>query len=296
MIQKILKTNKSKIYSIQNPDSQAVLRELAKIQNCITLAISWAVFSCTQVQAQSVNFILIGQNPTLNQSLIFNAPPPPPDIGEPGQRSEAGSRGCENIDKQPPAIPQKRLTALIPVYSKPELVFGVTILEHPSFLFYVPYSSSSTYGEFVLENEAQNQTIYKTPLTGTPGVVSFRLPSSSAPLLIGKRYRWYFNIYCKDDNQIIASVEGYVKREQLNFALKNQLEKATPRQRVALYATSGIWYEALSTAAELRRTNPQETSWTTLLQAIGLNDLINEPIVQSEVRSQEARVRKTGDK
>lgn len=244
-----------------------------KIQ--LTLAISLTVLSCIQVRAQPGN-----SKGQLNQSLIFAAPPPPPDIGEPGKRAEAGSRGCGQDMNKPLTSSQKRLTALVPVYSKSELVFAATIAEHPSFSFYVPYSSSFAYGEFVLEDEAQNQTIYKTSLTGTPGVVNLSLPSKAAPLEIGKRYRWYFNIYCKQDNQIIADVEGYVKREQLNSALKTQLEKATPSQRVALYGTNGIWYEALSAASELRRTNGQDTSWAALLQSVGLNDFATEPKVE----------------
>ncbi|PHM06591.1 DUF928 domain-containing protein [Nostoc sp. 'Peltigera malacea cyanobiont' DB3992] len=106
------------------------------------------------------------------------------------------------------------------------------------------------------------------------------MPSKTTPLEIGKQYRWYLNIYCQKDKQIIANVEGYVKREQLKPALKSQLEKATPRQQVNLYAANGIWYEALSTANELRRTNSQDTSWTALLQAVGLNDFATEPRVE----------------
>lgn len=244
-----------------------------KIQ--LSLAISFTLLSCTQVQAQLGN-----SKGQLNQSLIFAAPPPPPDIGEPGKRAEAGSRGCGGDTNKPLTSSQKRLIALVPVYPKSELVFAATIAEHPSFWFYVPYSSDFAYGEFVLEDEAQNQTIYKTSLTRAPGVISLSLPSKAAPLEIGKRYRWYFNIYCKKDNQIIADVEGYVKREQLNSVLKTQLEKATPSQRVALYGTNGIWYEALSAAAQLRRTQPQETSWAALLQTVGLKDMATEPKVE----------------
>lgn len=238
----------------------------------IFLAVSLTFFSCIQVRAEPQN-----PNEQLNQSLIFAAPPPPPDIGEPGKRTEAGSRGCSQDMNKPLTSSQKRLTALVPVYSNPELVFGTTIAEYPSFLFYVPYSSDFASGEFVLEDEAENQTIYKTSLTGTPGVVNLRLPSKAAPLKIGKRYHWYFNIYCKKDKQILGDIEGYVKREQLKPALKTQLEKATPHQRVTLYAANGIWYEALSAASELRRPNSQDTSWTALLQAVGLNDFATEP-------------------
>lgn len=236
----------------------------------IFLAVSLTFLSCIQVRAEPQN-----PNEQLNQSLIFAAPPPPVDIGEPGKRTEAGSRGCSQNMNKPLTSSQKRLTALVPVYSNPELVFGTTIAEHPSFLFYVPYTSDFASGEFVLEDEAENQTIYKTSLTETPGVVNLRLPSKAAPMEIGKRYRWYFNIYCNKDKQIIANVEGYVKREQLKPTLKTQLEKATPRQRVTLYGSNGIWYDALSAANELRRTNSQDPSWRALLQAVGLNDFAN---------------------
>ncbi|BCL33956.1 DUF928 domain-containing protein [Nostoc sp. MS1] len=230
------------------------------------VAISLIFFSYTQVSAQP------------NQSLIFAAPPPPVDIGEPGKRAEAGSRGCEQANNQPLAA-AKQLTALVPVYSS-ELVFATTIAEHPRFWFYVPYLSSFADGEFVLEDDAQNQLIYKTSLPNTPGVISLSLPSNTKPLEIDKQYRWYFNIYCKSDRQIIANVEGYVKRQQLNLSLKTQLKKAAPTKRIRLYAANGIWYEALNAAGELRRTNPQDPSWAMLLQAIGLNDFATQPNVE----------------
>ncbi|GAA6616428.1 hypothetical protein NUACC26_022310 [Scytonema sp. NUACC26] len=261
------------------------MKLFVKIQ--IPLAVSWVLFSCVQAYAQPVNSLLVGQNPTLkpkeqlNRSSIFVAPPPPTDIGEPGKREEAGSRGCTREANKPlSSVSQKRLTALVPVYSGSELVLGVTAAEHPTFLFYVPYSSSFAYGEFVLEDEAQkNQTIYKILLTGTPGVISIRLPSKAAPLEIGKQYRWYLNIYCNKDAQIIADIEGYVRRELLNSALKTQLEKATPGQRITLYGTNGFWYDALSTANELRHTNPQDSSWAALLQAVNLSNMVTEPKV-----------------
>ncbi len=51
---------------------------------------------------------------------------------------------------------------------------------------------------------------------------------------------------------------------------------------LTLYAANGIWFEALSTAGYLRRRDPKDTSWAALLQAVGLNDLVNEPIVNEE--------------
>ena len=64
------------------------------------------------------------------------------------------------------------------------------------------------------------------------------------------------------------------------LVIKEQLEKATPRDRVALYAVNGLWFDALTVAAQLRRRNPNNPSWAELLQVIGLNELAIEPIVE----------------
>ena len=257
------------------------------VQNIkLTLAISCAVLSCTQVQAQPVNSQLLGQNPTLNptrklnKALTFAAPPPPPDIGEPGQRSEAGSRGCENVDKRVPTDTQKQpLTALVPVYSDSALVLGTTIAATPTFWFYIPYVTAIP-AKFVLRDK-DGKLLYQSDvmLSQTPGVVSLPLPKTVTPLEIGKQYRWFLKIYCKAQAPP-TFVEGWIQKVSLNPVLKSQLEKATPRDRVALYAANGIWFKALNTAGVLRRRNPNDTSWAALLQAVGLNDLANEPIVE----------------
>lgn len=253
----------------------------------LTLAISWAILSCTQVQAQPVNSVLLEPRPTSNPNrqpnelLTFAAPPPPPDIGEPGQRAEAGSRGCqEEIDK-PLASSQKPLLALMPVYSDSELVLGTTIAPTPTFWFYIPYQPPSS-GKFVLRDK-NGKLLYHTDVTlpQTSGVVSLSLPKAVAPLEIGKQYHWFLKIYCKPQEPP-AYVEGWIQRNPLNPVLNSQLQKATPRDLVALYAAHGIWFEALSTASVLRHRDPKDTTWAELLRTVGLNDLATEPILKRE--------------
>ncbi|ODG99952.1 hypothetical protein A4S05_35540 [Nostoc sp. KVJ20] len=211
---------------------------------------------------------------------IFNAPPPPPDINAPGNRTAGGKRGCENMQKQLAASQEKLLTALVPVYQSPnaELVFGLTTISHPTFWFYIPYKTTDA-AEFVLQNQ-EGQTVYQSPvsLSGTPGVVSLSLPSTAASLKIGDRYHWYFNIYC-NPQQPPVFVDGWIKRVEPNTVLKTQLEKATPNQRVALYATHGIWYDLVAASGELRRLDPKDNNWANILQSIGLNYIASEPIV-----------------
>jgi hypothetical protein len=213
-------------------------------------------------------------------SPIFNAPPPPGDIKAPGNRVGGGKRGCGNINQQLTTSKQKGLTALVPVYQFPnaELVLGLTTTSHPTFWFYVP-DVTIVSADFVLQNEAE-ETIYQSPisLSRTPGIISLPLPSKAPSLEIGKRYHWYFNIYCNQEQSPIF-VSGWIKRIELNPVLKSQLENATLKQRVTLYAANGIWYESLSTSAELRRINPKHADWTRILQAVSLNDIASEPIV-----------------
>lgn len=263
----------------------------------LTLALAEYVFSAialafpgfTQVQAQPVSPVLFVQrssantNRQFNQSVVFAAPPPPSDIEAPGRRSEAGSRGCGDLGKQPTfSNKAKRLTALVPVYPdyKPlnsKLVLGATASEHPTFWFYVPYQSPLT-GKFVLQDKDEN-LVYETeiPLPQTPGVISFSLPSTAAPLEIGKQYHWYFKIDC---TQPPLFVDGWIQRSSLNPTLQSQLEKATLQERVVLYATNGFWHEALTAASELHRLNPKDTYWAALLQAVGLDDFALEPRVE----------------
>jgi hypothetical protein len=251
----------------------------------LTLAISCTVLSCTQVQAQPVNSLLTGQNPTLkpsrklNSSLTFAAPPPPPDIGEPGQRSEAGSRGCENVARQIPSNTQKQLTALAPMYSDSALVLGTAINAAPTFWFYTSYVAPIP-AKFVLRDK-DGKLLYQSDVTlpQTPGIISLSLPKTAPLLLAGQRYRWFLKIYCREQEPP-AFVDGWIQIDTLDPVLKSQLEKATPRDRIALYAANGIWFDALNIASELRRRDPKDSAWAELLQVVGLENLTNEPIVE----------------
>ena len=131
----------------------------------------------------------------------------------------------------------------------------------------------------MLENEA-GQTVYKRPvsLSGKPGIVSISLPSTASALEIGKRYHWYFDVYC-DPQQPPVYVDGWIHRVEPNAVLKSQLEKATIKQRVALYASNGMWYDFLTALAELRRLDPKLTDWANILQSVGLSDIASEPMV-----------------
>lgn len=249
----------------------------------LTFPITLALMGFTQVQAQSVTPVILVQRSILsssgqlNRPLIFETPPPPPDVGASSDRGQGASRGCNN----------KALIALAPVYDQPQhLVWGLTTKEYPTFWFYIPDSLTPDHsGEFSLENENQ-EDIYKTPVTVTGtllSVVSVPLPPTVPPLEIGKKYHWFFRVICdRTDSSSDIVIDGWLQRIKPEDSLKKQLENAaTPRERARLYAKAGVWYDSIT---ELCRSDSKNTNfaadWAALLQAIHLDKIAKDPLVQ----------------
>ncbi|HEY9600834.1 MAG TPA: DUF928 domain-containing protein [Allocoleopsis sp.] len=218
--------------------------------------------------------------------------PPAPDTGAPDKTGQTGSRGeCQSVKSV-----DTPLTALVPISktsSGDEVVWGLTSAEYPTFWFYVPYSlTGKLSGELRLtEQDEKGNRIYKPiKVTGTaPGIIGVRLPSTEASLKIGKVYTYDFVVRCDlNDSSKNIYVTASVERRTPSPSLESQLRKATQRERAALYAKEGFWYESLTTLAELRRANPNDAGLTadwgalldaTLLKADYLNKIKQEPIV-----------------
>jgi hypothetical protein len=134
----------------------------------------------------------------------------------------------------------------------------------------------------------QDNDIYHTQIAGdriASGVVSFAPPTTTTPPLeVGKRYTWYLSIYCGQLPDLPAVASGWIQRVELNPAVSNQIQQASPPQRSSLYATNLVWYDALTILAEERRTHRGDraltTSWSNLLQlpSVGLNDFVTDPL------------------
>lgn len=244
-----------------------------------TLAIAILLtLSGIQVQAQSVPAALT----EANSSIVFNDATPP-STGQPGRRSDAGSRGCGEGESASAAEP-KPLLALVPVQKTAQatgtstVAFGRTAAASPTFWFYLPHRSSLT-ATFVLQ-EQDGSPLYQSDvaLPKTSGILSLKLPATIAPLIVGKRYHWFFKLYCRSISPPDSFVDGWIQREALPSDLVQKLKTATLPQQVRLYAANGFWFDALTTAAALRHTTASDSSWAELLKAIGLESVAAEAI------------------
>jgi Domain of Unknown Function (DUF928) len=261
------------------------LRQITSIS-----AIAFAIMSFAQLPARSQQFYT-AQVRYIQPALEKE----PENRGAPDNRKGAGTRGnC-------PAVNKPELTALVPLVQKAatqkqqgtlasansNFVLGLTTVEYPTFWFYVPYSAKDINSvKFVLLDE-QNNPVTQEPipinLSGTPGVISVRVPTTSKPLEIGKYYHWYFLMDCNPQSRSEdIAVEGLVKRIQPNSDLQRRLQAATPQQRIAVYAQAGIWQDALTLLGELRRNKPQDTTlvsnWKELLGSVQLQNIATEAI------------------
>lgn len=197
-------------------------------------------------------------------------------IGRPGRRSSAASRAGSCVE-----------TGQLPTPVTPKTDPQLTTAAYPSFFVYVPQNSAQAF-EFVLQDNTSNQELYKTTLKPTKqsGIVRVTFPANTnlPSLQNGKEYDWSFSIVCDTQSRDKdIEVTGSIQRIQTEPNLAIQLQKAQPRERAALYATSGIWQDTLTTIADLRRTSPNDlalkTDWEDLLKSVGLEKIAQAPLL-----------------
>jgi hypothetical protein len=194
--------------------------------------------------------------------------------GLPLRRVGGGTRsGCELASSD-------KLVALIP-----ERTIGKTTKSHPKFYFYIPENTEGKQIEFVLRDKHDN-LVYETIFAsdGKSGILSIELPASKISLLAANDdYHWYLSMLCNPANRSQDIVlEGFIQRVELDGTMQQKLQQATPLERVNLYQTANIWYDAIDTLAELKLNSPKTTTtteWHNLLDSVGLADIAQKPLI-----------------
>jgi hypothetical protein len=197
--------------------------------------------------------------------------------GEVGQRVQSPTR----CDISLPIY----LTALIPQSN-----IGVTVSEYPTFFFYIPDANLEGVksAELVLRNN-KDEIVYKKPvkLKSPDSIVSIALSDSPSlpPLEVGKSYRWLFwIIFDEEDTSGSAVVTGWIKRVSVDSKLQHKLDTTLPQEKPAIYASNGLWYDALASLAKLRCSYPNNVTfssdWESLLQQVGLPAIAIKPLAQ----------------
>ena len=211
-----------------------------------------------------------------------------PSRGAPlGRRRGGTSRnGCPAVD-----VP---LTALVPGQetatglSSSNSFLASTVSEHPTFWLYIPkLPDILRKGEFILQTET-GEDLERTQieLPSTAGAMAIALSSNAQySLVTGKKYHWYFKIYCGEptpDSDYIF-VDAWIEKVALSPELEIQLQ-ILQKPDYLVYSDRQIWYDSLTSLGKQIQTNPNnnelKTDWHNLLRMVELCHLSNYPIVK----------------
>lgn len=232
-----------------------------------------------------------------------------------GNRTSGGSRGPDERlgDRLPGAARNPclgQLIALVPGLEENSAVeescttpspslATQTINETPSFWFYLPALAelmaqpalegtvpANPTAEFVLFDQngdvLYTQSIDLTQTAETSGIVAVQ---PSYRLSLNQSYRWVFSIVVNTRNPSQnPTVEGWVHRVEPSPEWSHELaQSASASSRIAAYANRGIWQEALTELALLRRDNPDDAAllrdWRDLLSSVGLGAIADAPLL-----------------
>ncbi|MBE9115587.1 DUF928 domain-containing protein [Lusitaniella coriacea LEGE 07157] len=190
--------------------------------------------------------------------------------GRPAQSVGAGSRGCEHGDLVPNTV-----KLLIPS----EEVAGQTSYGRPQFFLHLSKSVSAPL-KFTLIEDGVNEPLYETQIDAPPsGIVKIEIPKDVPELATNGIYKWSVSLVCNvkrpSANPLFYS---WVERVPTTPELEQAISAAqTDLDRARVYASAGLWYEALALLHEAQATHPEDPAiqadFQTLLSEVGLTEV-----------------------
>jgi Domain of Unknown Function (DUF928) len=207
---------------------------------------------------EEVNYVNVQRITSLVLSLLLLFPgemraqnagldDPPPNTGG----RSGGSRGYSGGSMAPTDSHMPALMLLAPLQSQDR-----TVATRPIFAGFVRDSGSvpmefRLYQYDAASQDAQLATeIQDEDFTSSPGIVTFSLPHSVAPLMVGEKYLWQVEWVCdarrpSGNPYAEAKIEGV----EMPADLAEQLDGAnTAADRAVVYARQNFWYDALAVA------------------------------------------------
>ena len=177
-------------------------------------------------------------------------------------RKAGGSRGCN--------MPLEDAVTLL----VPQNHTATTVSARPTFFWNLSQKLSLPLRFTLLE--PGKKPILTKELKPEPGIIALKLPQNSAPLEVGKTYRWTVTVVCnpsKPSRNLFA--QAWIER--VSLPTEAQLSNYTKDTSFCSlsYAKAGIWYDALACNYEklVQNQNTSDNSWQqfqTLIEEIDL--------------------------
>jgi len=192
---------------------------------------------------------------TVPQAPVYK----PPLLGAPATRVGGASRGDADRDVV--------LSVLAPEST------GLTSRAQPTLYWYLAKRLAGPL-EFTLNDDHSIKPLVEMPVNATqPGIQVLRLSYSLKPEV---EYQWAIAAVTDPGQRasdLIAS--GTIRRVELPATVAVQINRASPSERLFLYAEQGFWYDALAALSEQIEAHPADSRWreyrAALLEQVGLH-------------------------
>jgi Domain of Unknown Function (DUF928) len=156
---------------------------------------------------------------------------------------------------------------------------GLTASDQPS--LYWQISTSTAYPvELTIMDPRRIEPVLETRLAGPieAGLHRVRLADHGVRLDPEVAYRWYVTVVIDPDRRakdVLAG--GVIERVTPSPELRQRLAAAPKEQVAAVYASDGLWYDALTAASDLVDATPADPALrrerAALLSQVGLRDI-----------------------
>lgn len=202
----------------------------------------------------------------------------PPQGGAPDGTRGGASRG-DTVCVQNPSGQDQLLRALTPTDSN----YGLTLAERPQFFAYVPATMAQK-ALFVLKDDRGN-TLHQQVITiaGNGRIMPIKLAEQLPALEVGRTYEWGIAILCHGKLQIDSPfTSAWIQRISPPAEVLPYIEQPPSLQKVIALGQYGIWYDMLSTLAQLQQQRQNvaiaSSTWRQLLQSVGLREISTVPL------------------
>ncbi|MDJ0508184.1 MAG: DUF928 domain-containing protein [Crocosphaera sp.] len=238
-----------------------------KLLNLITLSL--LLLNPSVILTEPIN----NPSTTNDRTLIRVLFKPPPDDKKPDQTRGAGSRHDGQCSIDTPSENRANTSShqpdIIPLI--PSSNFGLTTAERPIFWINLPETSAQ---QVVLSIKTEGKTHHSQTLisiTEKSGLIALQPSPDSPPLEVGKVYQWAAVLVCGErPSPNDPAISAWVHR----VPLSKPRNISTPLEQAAWYGEQGIWYDALTSLVQVKRSQPNNENliniWAEFLESAGL--------------------------
>ena len=155
---------------------------------------------------------------------------------------------------------------------------GQSAATNPTFTWYIPERESYPVEFWLYESDpdsygSKGKQVYQTRLSSSTGIMTHALPSEIS-LVPGKTYIWQVAVICNPNSPSQSLVvNNRIEIVELASATRSQLNNTeNPVTKANIYASSGLWYDAIAEVTTLPNDSQAKDTTIQLLSQLAATE------------------------